>query len=202
MRRRALAAAVAGWVTVVGATSAVAWVAIDHAGREVLTTPAAPAGAAGVSTGVPRTPDVTVGTIPARSSTTTHTGLATKPPETKETPTTARSRSSTRSSSSTTAPPTRASTAAPPPSAVDRTVRVEGGEVGVRCVGRTASLQFAQPANGWSVKLDDAGPEQVKVKFTSSADGRDIEVEARCSNGTPTFSTSDDDLNRDTTPRR
>lgn len=65
--------------------------------------------------------------------------------------------------------------------------------MGVRCVGRTASLRFAQPADGWAVGVDDSGPEHVKVTFRSSGERREIEVEAECSGGTPVFSTSDDE---------
>jgi hypothetical protein len=72
-------------------------------------------------------------------------------------------------------------------------VRVEGGQVGVRCVGPTASLRFAQPADGWSVRVEDDGPEHVQVTFRASGDRHDIEVEAECSGGTPVFSTSDDE---------
>ena len=63
----------------------------------------------------------------------------------------------------------------------------------VRCVGRTASLRSAQPADGWAVHVEENGPEQVKVQFTSSGQRREIEVEAECSDGTPVFSTSDDE---------
>ncbi len=195
MRRRALVAAVVGWTTVVGATSAVAWVAIDRAGREVLTAPSSGlVDAGGVATGTPRTPVATAPrTAPTSARTpTTDDGERTSPPAS----TTSRTSTSSRSSAPSPASSTRTTRTAPAPSAVDRTVRVEGGQVGVRCVGRTASLRFAQPADGWSVRVEDNGPEQVKVTFSSSGERRDIEVEAQCSNGTPVFSTSDDEHDR------
>lgn len=185
-------AAVAGWATVVGATSAVAWLAIDRAGREVLTASASGLGKArGVATGAPWTPAATTPVTPAttRSTTTSDdqphtTAPGTTPPRSSSTPS---------SATSSTHAHTDPTTVPAPPAAVDRTVRVEGGQVAVRCVGRTASLRFAQPADGWSVKVDDTGPEHVKLTFTSAGDRREIEVEAECSNGTPVFQTSDDE---------
>ncbi|MGN6612030.1 MAG: hypothetical protein ACTHLJ_09660 [Angustibacter sp.] len=199
MKRRALVAAVAGWVTVVGATSAVAWVAIDRAGREVLTaTSDARVVPGAVTTGAPHTPR------PPRTQaapTTTAASPTSRPSSTTSAP---RATTSTRTHRTTTAPPAPTSSTTRPrtttttstparPAAVDRTVRVEGGQVGVRCVGQTASLRFAQPADGWAVRVEDNGPEHVKVTFRSSSDRREIEVESQCSDGTPAFSTSDDE---------
>lgn len=189
MRRRAVVGAVAGWLTVVGATSAVAWVAIDRAGREVLTAPAAAAGSAAVTTGAPRTPSGAA-TSAGGPATTTPTPTATAPtspssasPGSSGSPT----HRTTTSSTHTSAPASR------PPAAVDRTVGVQGGQVGVRCAGAAASLRFAQPADGWAVSVDDDGPDRVRVRFSSAAERREIEVEAECSGGTPVFTTSDDD---------
>lgn len=191
-------AAVAGWVTVVGATSAVAWVAIDRAGREVLTaTSDARVDPGAVTTGAPHTPRAprtqTTPTTAASSPTSGRTATTTSAPTAA---TTSRPRSSTTSTpaatSSSRSRTTTRSTAARP-AAVDRTVRVEGGQVGVRCVGQTASLRFAQPDDGWAVRVEDDGPEHVKVTFRSSGDRREIEVESQCSGGTPVFSTSDDE---------
>lgn len=191
-------AAVAGWVTVVGATSAVAWVAIDRAGREVLTaTSDARVDPGAVTTGAPHTPR------PSRTQGAPTTAATTPSSSRSSTTSAPRTTSTTRTRSSTTAPPastssssrprTTTTSSAPRPAAVDRTVRVEGGQVGVRCVGQTASLRFAQPADGWSVRVEDDGPEHVKVTFRSSGDRREIEVESQCSGGTPVFSTSDDE---------
>ncbi len=192
-------AAVAGWVTVVGATSAVAWVAIDRAGREVLTaTSDARVVPGAVTTGAPHTPrparTQAAPTTAATSPTSGRTETTTAP----RTTTSSRTRSSTTSTpaaptSSATRPRTTTTSSPPKPAAVDRSVRVEGGQVGVRCVGQTAALRFAQPADGWAVRVDDNGPEHVKVTFRSSGDRREIEVESQCSGGTPVFSTSDDE---------
>ncbi|MGN6299554.1 MAG: hypothetical protein ACTHN8_00490 [Angustibacter sp.] len=199
MRRRALVAAVAGWVTVVGATSAVAWVAIDRAGREVLTaTSDARVDPGAVTTGAPHTPRP----AHAQAAPTTAATSPTSGHSTSSTSTSASRTTTTHSRTSTTRPPASTTTSrprttttstAPRPSAVDRAVRVEGGQVGVRCVGQTASLRFAQPADGWAVRVEDDGPEHVKVTFRSSGDRREIEVESECSGGTPVFSTSDDE---------
>lgn len=189
MKKRAVVAAVAGWVTVVGVSSAVAWVAIDRAGQEVLTAPSGAANGGSVATGAPRTP---VGSgpevTPTRTAATSGSGTRTTSPTTSSGHST-----SSRPRPSSPAPTRATTTTVASPAAVDRTVRVEGGQVGVRCVGRTASLRFAQPADGWSVKVeDDGGHEHVKLTFTSSGQHREIEVEAACSAGTPVFSTSDD----------
>lgn len=199
MSKRALVAAVVGWVTVVGATSAVAWVAIDRAGREVLTAPAGSIADPGVvATGAPRTPS-------GRSTTSrpTPTSRPTEHPS-PTAPSTSGSSTTTHPHPAATQTPSTTrtrTTVASAPSAVDRTVRVEGGQLGVRCTGSTASLRFAQPADGWSVKVEEAGPDKVKVQFTGSAQHREIEVEARCSGGTPVFSTSDDEHSSDGTSR-
>jgi hypothetical protein len=186
-------AAVAGWVAVVGATSAVAWVAIDRAGREVLTaTAGSAAGPAAVATGAPRTPSAHG---PSSSPTSSRTPGQVSPT------TGTRPRSSTGSGTHqpATAPTstTRTTRPTPAPAVVDRSVRVEGGQVGVRCAGAVVSLRFAQPVDGWAVRVGDDGPGQVKVAFVSAAQQRDIEVEAECSGGTPVFSTSDDEHGSD-----
>ncbi|GAB3589727.1 hypothetical protein GCM10027446_02910 [Angustibacter peucedani] len=77
-------------------------------------------------------------------------------------------------------------------------MQVDGGRVTVRCTGRDASLRSAAPSDGWRVEVELRGPEQVKVRFTTAAGGgRESEVEAECEDGTPVFSTSDDERRGD-----
>ncbi len=227
MTRRALAAAVAAWVAVVALTSGVAWVAIDRAGREVLTAPASGlVGAGGPLTSRP------LGTVPATVPTKAPAPGRTSPDDSTapraegsgspsgdgSSPSPDGSRSSapghassgtwsssggsddshsgsadSHSGSSGSSPRPSEPGSSTTSAAVDRSVRVEGGQVGVRCVGQTASLRFAQPSNGWHVAVDKSGPEQVRVTFTeTSGDRHRSEVEAECENGTPAFSTSSD----------
>jgi len=57
------------------------------------------------------------------------------------------------------------------------------GAVQVRCTGPT-SIQFeaATPSNGYSVRVDSAGPDEVRVEFRSNGDSTDVRV--ACVGGT------------------
>lgn len=65
-----------------------------------------------------------------------------------------------------------------------------GGVVTMRCDGNTASLVSATPAQGYTVKVADAGPEQIEVAFTSPA--HDSEFHGQCVNGQPAAQVNDD----------
>jgi hypothetical protein len=196
MSRRGIVLAAVAWCAVVALTSAVAWVAIDRAGRAVFAGSAArPPGVA--ATGAPQV-QVTSAPRPTSSrptaaapSPSAHPHGTTRPRSTGSASTSTHGSSSGSgggSGSSGGSSPTTTS------SAVDRSVRVPGGQVGVRCVGRTVSLRYATPANGWRVEVEDRGPGQVKVSFTASGgEQRESEVEAECEAGVPVFSTSADD---------
>jgi hypothetical protein len=191
--------AVALWLLVVGAASGVAWFAIDRAGREVLTSPVGgrvPAGQVATSaptraaTGPTPTSDDHGEDSPAPTATSSPSRAPVVPPSGSGD----RLHPPSRTTTSTTRPPTPPPSSPPGPAAVDRSVRVQGGQVGVRCVGRTISLRYATPSDGWRVEVDDQGPEHVKVRF--SATGRDeqqSEIEAECEHSTPVFSTGVDD---------
>jgi hypothetical protein len=65
--------------------------------------------------------------------------------------------------------------------------------VAVSCSGDAASLQYATPAAGWSAEVRDTGPDEVRVRF-KRGDGSGeskLDVRARCSGGSPTFSLHD-----------
>jgi len=158
------------WLATVAGVSVTAWVAIDHAGRDIT---------GGV---VSSPPPVTLGsplgttTPDAGPSGTDATSEPSAAPETSAAP----------DASATTEP-----SAAPEPSATssDRTVSVTGGQVSVRCTGSTIQLRIAQPDNGFRVEVEKAGPEEVHVIFRRGDDegGVGAQVTAVCATGTPAF---------------
>lgn len=82
------------------------------------------------------------------------------------------------------------SSSAPPTAQRDRSVSLPAGQVSVRCTGTTILLRIAQPANGWKVEVNAAGPAQVDVEFKHGEDesGGEARVRAVCKNGVPDFS--------------
>jgi hypothetical protein len=71
----------------------------------------------------------------------------------------------------------------------DKSVRVPGGQVSVRCQGTTTLLRGAQPDDGWRVEVDSSGPGRVLLRFTFG-DGnalRAIRVDGVCMRGVPVF---------------
>ena len=84
------------------------------------------------------------------------------------------------------APPAPAPAAAPPTQWTGA-----AGSVVVQCNGDAIALQAATPANGYTVEVDEGGPEEVKVEFESEE--TDAEVEAMCAGGTAQFDAEEDD---------
>lgn len=76
---------------------------------------------------------------------------------------------------------------APAPTSVSRTFSSEGGSVGVRCTGSSASLLSASPSSGWTVEVDAAGPSQIDVRFRRA--DHESRVRASCVAGAPVGST-------------
>jgi serine/threonine-protein kinase len=75
----------------------------------------------------------------------------------------------------------------PPPEPVARSASEAGNTVTVRCVGATATIVSASPAEGWSITRIQAGPsDQVNVKFESAtiAPNR-VTFKSRCRDGIP-----------------
>jgi hypothetical protein len=57
------------------------------------------------------------------------------------------------------------------------------GSVGVRCVGNAVSLDFATPASGATIRVSNAGPEEIELRFTR---GETVnEFHAVCRSGVP-----------------
>ncbi len=201
-RARVVALAVAAWLLTVGGTTTLAWVMIDRAGRVIGSTPTVvsagsapavrtPATTPAQLTPAPPTPAPTTTSAPAPTTS------APGPERTSSSPTrrtaTGPAPSPTRPSSR---PPTRPPTPAPTrtapaaaPVAVQRVVRVQGGEVAVRCAAGSLALRWAQPDDGWIVETGASGPTEVEVSFRSATAGAEGEsqVHASCQRGEPVF---------------
>ncbi len=88
--------------------------------------------------------------------------------------------------------PGTATTPAPPVAAdVARTWDVTGGQVGAVCTGATIALVYATPADGWSVEVDHAGPDELEIDFVRGGD--ESRLRAECVAGTPEITRSGDD---------
>lgn len=89
--------------------------------------------------------------------------------------------------------PTPARTASPAASAASVTEvwRERGGDLSVRCTGSRIELLYATPADGWTVRVEESGPEEVHVKFRSARD--ENELEARCVSGRPSLDSETDE---------
>ncbi|KQZ90108.1 hypothetical protein ASD62_13170 [Phycicoccus sp. Root563] len=212
-RTGTVVAAVALWLAIVASTSTVAWIVIDRAGRGAYLTDGARPELTQAGPGTTTT-DVTEGTVSATSSvplsTSPPTSSAGGHPSTSRPARTTPSHSapaprSTVSSPAATRPratphpsptprPTPKPSASSPvrPQAVDDSVSVTGGSVGVSCRGTTLTLRFATPRNGWSYELSRSAAE-IEVQFRRTGGEQESEVHARCSGGAPVFETDSSD---------
>ena len=149
----------AAWVAVVLVCSTLVWTVISRAGEGVTSDDPS---ARGSTTSAPR-----------------ESGTSAHPSPTSPT-TTPGSPGSPGSPSQPEDPPTL--------SAVERTWSGVGGVVVVVCRGAAAELGPALPDNGFSVEVDDTGPDRVEVEFEGQGDNdARTRVRARCANGEPTF---------------
>lgn len=154
----------AAWVAALVITTVLTWQIVGLADSQVGDTPVAVAPAPTSTT--PSTTSTTVATTTTSVPTTTSTS--------SQTTTTATTGSG--SSPTTTATTIPAQTTA----AVDWTVRTinsQGGTVVVRHRPGEVELQAATPAAGFSVEIDDRGPERVRVEFEGEEDDFGVEVE-------------------------
>jgi hypothetical protein len=177
--RTRILASVTLWLFAVTSIAAIAWLAIDAAGRQVTSSPIA-------------------ASLPGQTATSGHstgTSSATgKPTPTSSTrPTRAAVKVTTRpaAAKSKQAPsptPSHPSARPGPPAAVADTYSTSGGRVRVVCYGVMVTLNggYAQPAPGWSVRVASGGPVQVQVVF-ELADDQALLVLATCANGRPQF---------------
>ena len=73
---------------------------------------------------------------------------------------------------------------------VRRSWRGAAGVVVAECRGGAITLVSAQPTSGWTIEVDDTGPDDLRVEF-ENADAR-VRVEATCAGGTPSFAVDSD----------
>ena len=57
----------------------------------------------------------------------------------------------------------------------------------MECHGATISLKGAQPNSGWSIDIDERGPEEVRIDFDKTNGERRTRVQSECVGGTPRF---------------
>lgn len=191
------------WLVVVVVVAGLTWQVIDSAGRDVLTSGEPPLPAVGT------TPDAAGGSTNGKP-TATPGDKADKPrserPEKSPPPTPRPTSQPTTQPSQPTqpaGPPAQPSSSARPEQSPSRAPSQQtqvrswqgaAGTVTAACRGPAVSLESATPHDGWTVEVDDRGPERVKVKFTSGGDEeRETEVEAECSGGLPRFAVESDD---------
>ena len=68
-----------------------------------------------------------------------------------------------------------------------RTWRGAAGSVAASCSDVGVALVRAQPASGWRVEVDDAGPTLVRVELETADERSRVRVEAACRDGVPVF---------------
>ena len=177
MSRRMWVLAVASWVGVVIAGSALTWLAINRAGDQV-----------GNGADAEATQPVVVGTVNAPPSARPSRKPAARP---NAGPTGRPSPSPTPSRTTSPAPaPTRHVVPSPakspaPSRSETRTWTGTAGFVTVSCAGSVARLQAASPNDGWSVERGDESGDHVEVKFERN--GVEVQVQALCVGGIPQF---------------
>ncbi|MDR7253532.1 cytoskeletal protein RodZ [Nocardioides sp. BE266] len=199
-RRRLLGAALA-WLAVVVSVSALVWLVISQAGRDLIASdgPSAASGAAstsappaqrtprdraGTTHKPPRTPSGTSSPAPESPSSPASPESPEPSPEPSSTPT---SRPTTPHASGTPDSPT----GSPSPSATDvrRTWQGQAGTVVAACTSSGIRLVSAQPANGFKVEVHPEDS-RLEAEFEGREDesGTHVKVVARCVGGTPSFS--------------
>jgi hypothetical protein len=184
--RTRIFASVTLWLAAVVSVAAIAWLAIDAAGRQVTASPVS----ASVPTRTPVSP--TLGPSP------------TSPEATTVSPSSAATSSPAAATSSPVSTGVRPTTAKPtgwpanpaggprsgPPTVVMGSYSTIGGRLRVTCRGHAITLGggYAQPASGWSVRVQSTGPWLVQVVFEQN-DQQALLVSAVCADGHPQFDT-------------
>jgi hypothetical protein len=171
--------AVTAWVVVVIAGSALTWVAIDRAGRQVTGNPAA----------VETQPVVvgTIGTAPTKTRTPTRKPSSAATSVTPQHPASASPTPRPTRSHSPSATKTSASEA---DRTQTRTWSGAAGSVTVACTGRTARLKGTSPSDGWHVEVGNSSGGEVEVTFKKNE--AEVQVKATCVGGVPRFQAESD----------
>jgi hypothetical protein len=164
------------WLAAVVTVAGIAWLAINTAGRQVTAAPIS----APIGTRLPATPSGSALLSPVPSATPTvpkSTSTRSSPPIRPTRTATAKPKNTTGSDPTWTGPAT-----------ITGMFSTTAGRVKVNCTGRQISLAggYAQPAPGWSVRVQSDGPRQVQVLFQIH-NQQAVVVFAHCSGGRPQF---------------
>ena len=209
---RTYALAATAWLVLVVVGAVLVWAVISRAGQGVVTQPGAPIGEAAPVTSPPpsKSADRPKSPKPSKKRPSASASASPGGPSTSG-PSGPRSSSGTPNSGPTQPAPTSAgagpgpgpgpssppnnppSSSAPPPpkptqdSGVRRSWQGSAGVVTVECRGATISLKGAQPNSGWSIEINERGPEEVRIDFESNDGDRRTRVQSECVGGTPRF---------------
>jgi hypothetical protein len=160
------------WFAAVASVAGIAWLAIDTAGRQVTAVPIS----------APMATDLTGPPTPsaAQSPSSSATSASPKSSSTRSSP---RSRPSRTASK-----PAKNSGSASTPTWVTGTYSTTAGRLRVSCQAAQITLDggYAQPAPGWSVRVQSGGPQRVQVLF-ELRDKQAVLVLAVCADGRPQF---------------
>jgi len=169
--QRTVALAVAAWLVVVIAGATLVWAVISQAGQGVVDDDPDAAPAADGTNGASPSPGDTFSSSPSPS------------------------RSPTRSPSGSPSGPSSGQSSGGAPvtgTPVTRAWQGPAGYVAAECTGSVIRGAGSHPNPGWTIELDDNGPDRVRVEFESSDGDQDVRVEAFCVDGVPTFQVDDD----------
>ncbi|HSQ38142.1 MAG TPA: hypothetical protein VLS92_09655 [Acidimicrobiia bacterium] len=161
------------WLAATAVTGTLAWAAVRLAGEETEFRAAAPLSAAEVAA-------LATSSVPGASTTAPESDTT---PTTSTTTTTSVATTSTTAASATTAGSSATTTSAVGPTVVAHVV--EGGTVVVGLDEGRLSLIGATPAQGFTVEVEESGPDEVVVGFDGAE--ADFEVRAFVSGGKVTF---------------
>ncbi|HET9655858.1 MAG TPA: hypothetical protein VFP72_10925 [Kineosporiaceae bacterium] len=196
MRLLRVLGGVLSWIIGVAAVAALASVAINSAGQQVVARTITVGQSDGLVAVTPTTGPTPSGPSPSASlgpAAETITTTSARPKDPSSSPatagpttsgTTTRSASPTRTPSSTPAP-----TPTPTPTVTPMSdVRVtSGGAVWVECTGPVVTDALAQPSDGWSAHTGQRGPGDLEALFVRSNSTAVIQVTVVCVGGQPRF---------------
>jgi hypothetical protein len=152
------------WLVVTAVTTVIAWQIVAAADDRIGEPPSRAIVAVDTSTTTATTPDPG-DTTPGNTAGTDATSPTTSTVPEAPNPTTSATTSST------------TSTTVPAAGWKIRTFQTAGGSVVVSYVGDQVRLDATLPAPGYSVEIDDEGPDRVEVEFVGEADEVEIRIE-------------------------
>jgi hypothetical protein len=160
------------WFAAVASIAGIAWLAIDTAGRQVTAVPISAPMATDLTD--PPTPSVAQTTSSSATSASPRSSVTGSSPRSRPTRTTSQ--------------PAKTSGSASVPTWVTGTYATTAGRLRVSCRAAQITLDggYAQPAPGWSVRVQSGGPQRVQVLF-ELRDKQAVLVVAVCADGRPQF---------------